>query len=128
MTFVQIIECKTDRVDDLNQLMDTWVEQTRGQRTATHSIVAQDRAAANEVDTRGVDGVRQEVAAYIAAFDIQFTVEDQIAEGDEVSTRWTMRGTHKGEFMGLAPTGKQVNTSGITNFRLRDNKIQEGWW
>jgi steroid delta-isomerase-like uncharacterized protein len=44
MTFVQIIDCKTDARDEMNRLMDIWVEQTRGKRTATHSIVAQDRA------------------------------------------------------------------------------------
>lgn len=44
MTFVQIIDCKTDARDEMNRLMDTWVEQTRGKRTATHSIVGQDRA------------------------------------------------------------------------------------
>src|SRR4051812_47995171 len=43
MTFVQIIDCKTDARDEMNRLMDTWVEETRGKRTATHSIVAQDR-------------------------------------------------------------------------------------
>ena len=43
MTFVQIIDYKTDKVDDFNRLMDRWVEQTQGTRTATHSIVAEDR-------------------------------------------------------------------------------------
>lgn len=49
MTFVQVIDCKTRRVDELNRLMDTWVEQTRGKRTATHSIVGTDRADATHV-------------------------------------------------------------------------------
>ncbi|CAL9643276.1 ester cyclase [Streptomyces sp. enrichment culture] len=44
MTFVQLIDCKTSDVDQLNRLMDSWVEATQGKRTATHSIVARDRA------------------------------------------------------------------------------------
>ncbi|GAA2741635.1 ester cyclase [Kitasatospora cinereorecta] len=43
MTFVQIVDCKTDQVDALNSLMDTWVEQTKGRRTAARSIVGTDR-------------------------------------------------------------------------------------
>ncbi|MFD0272627.1 ester cyclase [Kitasatospora sp. NPDC127111] len=49
MAFVQIIDCKTDRVDDLNRLMDTWAEQTRGKRTAGHAVVATDRADTKHV-------------------------------------------------------------------------------
>ncbi|GAA1275336.1 hypothetical protein GCM10009665_73190 [Kitasatospora nipponensis] len=49
MTFVQIIDCKTDQVDEMNRLLDTWIELTRGRRTATHSIVGSDRADARHV-------------------------------------------------------------------------------
>ncbi|MYS84691.1 ester cyclase [Embleya scabrispora] len=49
MTFVQLIECKTGRVDDMNRLMDTWVEQTKGKRTATHAIVGRDRSDATHI-------------------------------------------------------------------------------
>lgn len=49
MTFVQIIDCKTDKVDDLSRLMDTWIEQTKGKRTATHSVVGADRADPHHV-------------------------------------------------------------------------------
>lgn len=44
MTFVQIIDCKTSRFDEMNRLMDTWVEQTKGKRTATHNLIGKDRA------------------------------------------------------------------------------------
>lgn len=56
-----------------------------------------------------------------------FTVEDQIAEADKVLTRWTFRGTHTGEFMGSAPTGKQVTVTGMNLFHLTDGKIAEVW-
>ncbi|MDH2392526.1 ester cyclase [Streptomyces sp. HNM0663] len=49
MTFVQIIDCKTSRLDELNSLMDSWVQATQGKRTATHSIVGQDRSDATHV-------------------------------------------------------------------------------
>ncbi|MDF2269092.1 ester cyclase [Streptomyces coacervatus] len=47
MTFVQIIDCKTSRFDDINRLMDTWVEQTKGKRTATHAVVGKDHSDAS---------------------------------------------------------------------------------
>ena len=49
MTFVQVIDCKTSRADELNRLMDSWVEATQGKRTATHSIVGRDRADSTHV-------------------------------------------------------------------------------
>jgi len=54
-------------------------------------------------------------------------VDDQIAEGDKVATRWTLRATHKGEFLGIAPTGKRVTISGINICRIKDGKIAELW-
>lgn len=215
MRFLQIIDCKTEKVDDLNQLMDTWVEQTKGKRTATHSLVGRDRAnkghyveivefpsyeeamrnsklpetnrifeeivalcdepptftdldivrdeqlnkasarrffeeiankgkldtvdevfakdykdhdPANEKDYVGAQGFRDEVAEYRAGFDFKFKIDDQLAEGDQVATRWTWRATHKGEFRGLAPTGKKVEMTGTTIFKFRNGKIKEGWW
>ena len=61
-----------------------------------------------------------------AAFpDRRFVVEDIIAEEDKVSARFTMRGTHKGEFRGLAPSGREVTMSGIDMIRLAEGKIVE---
>lgn len=57
--------------------------------------------------------------------DPQFTVEDLIAEADQVVARWTFRGTHRGPFAGIPPTGKQIQMTGITIYRLRDAKIAE---
>ena len=65
---------------------------------------------------------------YGVAFpDIQMTVEEQVAEGDRVVTRWSAQGTHEGELMGVPASGKQVTVSGITIARLADGKIQEEW-
>jgi steroid delta-isomerase-like uncharacterized protein len=61
-----------------------------------------------------------------AAFpDRHFTVEEMVAEGDKVSARFTMRGTHEGEMRGIAPTGKTVTMTGIDIIRLREGKMVE---
>jgi predicted ester cyclase len=59
--------------------------------------------------------------------DITFTVEDMIAEGDLVATRWTATGTNDGEFMGMEPTGRQATIGGMTIQRFKDGRIVEGW-
>ncbi|MFD6249947.1 ester cyclase, partial [Streptomyces roseolus] len=216
MTFVQIIDCRTSQVEELNRLMDRWVEQTRGKRTATHAVVGTDRSDAQHVveivefpsydvamrnsqlpetdrifremvalcdemptftdldvvrdealykanarqmfemfadgtdlalldgvlaegyhdhdptnpqDVLGMDAVRREVEEWRAGFDFAFAVEDQLADGDRVCTRWTWTGTHVGDFMGLQPTGMEVTMTGTTIHRFRDDgKIVEGWW
>jgi steroid delta-isomerase-like uncharacterized protein len=77
---------------------------------------------------RGRDGFKQFVGMYQSAFeDAAITIDDQIAEGDNVVTRWTGRGTHTGELMGIAPTGKEVTVSGITISRLAGGKVAEEW-
>ena len=59
--------------------------------------------------------------------DFQLVIEDQIAEGDKVVTRVTFQGTHRGEFRGIAPTGKQVKYSGIAIDRIVEGKVVEMW-
>jgi len=76
--------------------------------------------------TRGPEGVKQAAAGYRAAFsDMTVTVEQQVAEGDTVVTRWTARGTHDGELFGIAPTGKQGTVTGISIERFVDGKVVE---
>ncbi|MEU2154789.1 ester cyclase [Streptomyces sp. NPDC019396] len=214
MTFVQMIDCKTDRLDELNQLLDIWVEQTGGKRTATHSLVTRDRSDSNHViefvefpsyedamrnsnlpetdrsfermvalcdgmptftdldvvrdeqlnkgasrrffldcisenpellrelltydyrdhdpsnpaDLVGIDAFLREVAQWSAGFDFTFELEDQIAEGDRVATRWTWNGLHNGQFMGVEPTSRQCTMTGTTTHRFREGMICEAWW
>jgi steroid delta-isomerase-like uncharacterized protein len=72
--------------------------------------------------------VKQFVNTYLSAFpDGHTTVEGSVAEGDKVAYRWTFRGTHQGELMGITPTGKQVEITGITINRLSGGKIEEQW-
>jgi steroid delta-isomerase-like uncharacterized protein len=63
---------------------------------------------------------------FLAAFpDAKITIEDQIAEGDNVVTRYTFRGTHQGELHGIGPTGKQVRFTGISIDHIMGGKIAE---
>jgi steroid delta-isomerase-like uncharacterized protein len=81
---------------------------------------------ANPEPLRGPEGVKEFISSYRAAFpDARITVEEQVAEGDLVATRWSGRGTHEGELMGIQPTGKQVTVSGLTISRLKGGKIVE---
>jgi len=74
------------------------------------------------------EGYKQTVTILCAPFaDIHSTIEDMVAEGDKVAVRWTWRGTHKGEFMGVAPTGKEVTITGISILRIVGGKLVEEW-
>jgi steroid delta-isomerase-like uncharacterized protein len=59
--------------------------------------------------------------------DLNVTVEDEIAEGEMVVTRWTIRGTHQGDLEGIAPPGQQIELEGITIHRIEGGKIVEEW-
>jgi len=59
--------------------------------------------------------------------DFHATIEDQIAEGDVVVTRWSGHGTHQGIHMGIPPTHKQITMTGIVIERIVDGKAVEGW-
>lgn len=216
MTFVQVIDCRTSKYSEMNRLLDAWVEQTEGKRTATHSLVGRDhtepdhyveiiefpsyeKAMSNSnlpetnrifeemvslcdgmptftdldvvredqlnkatarrfFDEVAMDGhlslvdelcladyrhhdVGQEAASVVGteplknavadwrqAFDFRFALDSELAEADRVCIRWTWRGTHRGTFMGIAPTGRLAEMAGATEFRFRDGRIEEAWW
>jgi steroid delta-isomerase-like uncharacterized protein len=80
-------------------------------------------------DIRGYDQAKQFVSSFFAAMpDINITVEDLIAEGEKVVSRYTIRGTHQGETEEFGPpTGRQMQLEGITIHRFEDGKIVEEW-
>jgi steroid delta-isomerase-like uncharacterized protein len=59
--------------------------------------------------------------------DIHFTLDDQVAEGAKVMTRFTVTGTHQAEFAGVPGTGKPIKITAINIHRIADGKLQEGW-
>ena len=89
------------------------------------NFISHEPAGPVERDPEYVKGF---VGTYRNAFpDGRTTVEGVIAEGDRVAYRWSFRGTHRGELMGIAPTGKQVTITGITVDRISGGRIEEEW-
>jgi predicted ester cyclase len=76
----------------------------------------------------GPEGLKQRIAMAHTAFpDGRMTIEDQIAEGDIVVTRWTAHGSHQGEYLGIPPTGRQVTLHGVDTDRIAGGRIVESW-
>ena len=78
--------------------------------------------------THGLEEFKQLATMYRTAFpDLDIPMEDMIVAADKVVTRWTAHGTHKGDLMGVPPTGKQVTVTGILISRFEGGKLVEGW-
>jgi predicted ester cyclase len=76
----------------------------------------------------GVGGFCAILQMYRTGFpDLQTVVEDVIGEGDLVAVRFSGRGTHGGEFMGIVPTGREIRATGMAWFRFEDGKVAEEW-
>lgn len=103
----------------------------RGNMAAADELVAADVVEHEEPPPGtppGREGVKHFFTMLRSAFpDIRITVEDQVAEGDKVVSRVVCRGTHRGEFMGLPPTGRQVEYEAIDIVRIIDGQIVEHW-
>ena len=77
-------------------------------------------------DTHDLASFKQYVAATYAGFpDLRLIIEEQIAEGDRVAVHWKLCGTHRGECLGIAPTGRQVELEGVSFYRVAGTKIVE---
>ncbi len=68
------------------------------------------------------------IATHSILPDLHVTIEDMIGEGDMVGVRGTMRCTHKGEWLGVAPTGNELTWKGIAMFRLANGRIMQRWF
>ena len=76
----------------------------------------------------GPEGFRIFYSAIRAALpDARYAVDDLIAEGDRVVVRWRLLGTHKGDFRGIAPTGRAIALKGIAIYRVERGKLMERW-
>lgn len=102
-----------------------------GDPTALDELISEDYVSYDPAlpePVRGRDGLRALVEGYRAAFGgLNVRVEDQVAEGDKVVTRWTATGSHDGELFGVAPTGKDLEVTGISIERLKDGRVVEDW-
>jgi steroid delta-isomerase-like uncharacterized protein len=76
----------------------------------------------------GPEAYKREVLRFLAGYpDLQWTIDDLIAEEDKVVARWTMSGTHKGEYLGVPATNKKVSVDGITIHHITNGKIMDSY-
>lgn len=76
----------------------------------------------------GPEAYARNVTQFVRAFpDLKFTILDMVAENDKVVAFWNIAGTHKGEFRGIAPTGKKISVDGITINQLARGKIMDSY-
>ena len=74
------------------------------------------------------DGIRQVVTNARTAFpDLKVTIEDMVGEGDKICARLTTRGTHKGVFFDIPPTGKTISMKGLTMIHIVDGRMAASW-
>jgi len=76
----------------------------------------------------GPEGYRRNVERFRAAFpDLEVVIEDAVVEGDTIAMRQRFRGTHRGEFMGIEPTGREVESTSFVFCRVDGEQIVETW-
>jgi predicted ester cyclase len=74
------------------------------------------------------EAAKQEAADFRRGFpDVISTIGELIAEGDKVVARWRSRATHQGDYMGIPPSGKEVEFTGISVYRIEEGKIAQSW-
>lgn len=103
---------------------------TQGHLEAIDELVADDFVDHEELPGASPDkaGIRDYMATMRTAFpDIQATIDDLITSGDRTVARAHISGTHRGEFMGIAPTGKHVDVETIDILEFHDGKLTEHW-
>ena len=78
--------------------------------------------------TRGSDAWRQNAEMFLGAFpDLHVSIDDIFGEGDKVAVRLAFEGTHTGDFLGIAPTGRRVSFTSIELYRVSDGALAEEW-
>lgn len=106
---------------------DVW---GRGDMAAADELLAEDLVEHNPLPNQGAgrEGHKQVVSLFRSAFpDLKVSTEDLVEDGDRVALRWKAEGTHRGELMGIAATGKRVTMTGIEILRVAGGKIVERW-
>ena len=112
-------------------LVRRWYEDLCNQRRleVADEIISDDHAYRDPQAPagRGPDGVKELVRPYQEALDGHWDVQDVFSSGAMVCVRWIGTGTHNGELMGLAPTGKSVRVDALSTHRVSGGKIAETW-
>ena len=114
-------------------LVRRWFKEiwSKGNLAVADQIVAPNYAnhdPAGAMPDTGREGLKKHATMYRTAFpDLQFAIDDLTVEGNKVTVRWTARGTHQGELMGITPTSKKFSITGISILRIANGKIAEQW-
>ncbi len=99
-----------------------------GDEAAIERFIAADAAGNDQDFGIGRDGFKQQWRNWRQAFpDLHFEVEELVAEGDTVVSRWTLTGTHSGEFLGIEPTGRKIRVAGMSLDHLKDGVLISGF-
>jgi steroid delta-isomerase-like uncharacterized protein len=118
-----------DNITVVRRLLDEAFNEGRLEtvdETVASDFVGYDPALPEPI--RGIAAEKDVVSGYRHAFpDLHIRIDDVIAEGDKVVTRWTARGTHRGDLWGIEPTGKEATVTGISIDRVEDGRIVEAW-
>jgi len=119
----------TDNKQIVHRFMDEcW---SQGNLNAVSELVAENCRYHDPVFpslTSGADNIKNHIQNCRNGFpDLMFTIDDTIAERDEVVIHWTVTGTHKGQFLGMPPTNKKASVTGSSISRLEGSQIAEIW-
>lgn len=123
----------TQSTDNNKQIAQRFLDEcwSQGKLDAVSELVADNLRHHDPVFpsfTSGADNMRNHIQTCRSGFpDLTFREDDVIAERDEVVVHWTATGTHKGQFLGMAPTNKTATVSGTSIFRIEGSKIAEEW-
>ena len=117
-------------IEDNKRFMQRFVEEIINKKNldAINELVVEDFVEHVPFPGQGPgrNGLKDAIATFLSAFpDIRWTLEEQIAEGEKVVSRFTMTGTHRGEFLGIPPTGKPMKVWGVVIDVVRDGKFAE---
>ena len=120
------------QAQDLKKLNDQFYEQVFRRRdvNAVDKLLTDDFVEHTPAPGQATDrkGAKDFIGQMLQAFpDLDFTIDNQIAEGDTVSAVATMTGTHRGDFMGVPATGKKVTVQTVDIGRVRGGKFSEHW-
>jgi steroid delta-isomerase-like uncharacterized protein len=124
---------RRNEMSDANKALSRRFTALFGEEDLAHAdeILGRDvvmHGTAGGEDLRGIDAAVEFIREYRTACpDARSTVEDQVAEGDKVVTRWRARGTHQGDLGPIAATGRSFDVAGITIERVDDGRIAEVW-
>ncbi len=117
--------------EENKSLVRRWFEElVKGDLSVLDEIIAEDivRHEVNTAEYKGRENYKHLVKTMLTAFSgAQLVIDDMIAEGDQIAVRYTLNCAHTGEFMGIAPTGKQITVSAIAIVRFAHGKAVESW-